>query len=102
LIVAPLSVLYNWKDELDTWGYFRITILHGNKKDNEPTCVKQRKCEIAVTAYEILYLCLDELSSLEWSAVIVDEAHRIKNPKARVTKVIKALKCNVHIGLTGT
>uniref|UniRef100_A0A8D1TCE1 DNA excision repair protein ERCC-6-like 2 n=1 Tax=Sus scrofa TaxID=9823 RepID=A0A8D1TCE1_PIG len=102
LIVAPLSVLYNWRDELDTWGYFRVTILHGNKKDNELIRVKQRKCEIALTTYETLRLCLDELNSLEWSAVIVDEAHRIKNPKARITEVMKALKCNVRIGLTGT
>ncbi|XP_054444072.1 DNA excision repair protein ERCC-6-like 2 [Pteronotus mesoamericanus] len=102
LIVAPLSVLYNWRDELDTWGYFRVTILHGNKKDNELIRVKQRKCEIALTTYETLRLCLDELNSLEWSAVIVDEAHRIKNPKAKVTEVMKALKCNVRIGLTGT
>uniref|UniRef100_A0A8I3MN45 ERCC excision repair 6 like 2 n=1 Tax=Canis lupus familiaris TaxID=9615 RepID=A0A8I3MN45_CANLF len=102
LIVAPLSVLYNWRDELDTWGYFRVTILHGNKKDNELVRVKQRKCEIALTTYETLRLCLDELNSLEWSAVIVDEAHKIKNPKARVTEVMKALKCNVRIGLTGT
>ncbi|XP_074251700.1 DNA excision repair protein ERCC-6-like 2 isoform X3 [Saimiri boliviensis] len=102
LIVAPLSVLYNWKDELDTWGYFRVTVLHGNRKDNELIRVKQRKCEIALTTYETLRLCLDELNSLEWSAIIVDEAHRIKNPKARVTEVMKALKCNVRIGLTGT
>ncbi|XP_075405916.1 DNA excision repair protein ERCC-6-like 2 isoform X2 [Tenrec ecaudatus] len=102
LIVAPLSVLYNWRDELDTWGYFRVVILHGNKRDSELTRVKQRKCEIALTTYETLRLCLDELNSLEWSAVIVDEAHRIKNPKARVTEVMKALKCSVRIGLTGT
>ncbi|XP_008710025.1 DNA excision repair protein ERCC-6-like 2 isoform X1 [Ursus maritimus] len=102
LIVAPLSVLYNWRDELDTWGYFRVTVLHGNKKDNELIRVKQRKCEIALTTYETLRLCLEELNSLEWSAVIVDEAHRIKNPKARITEVMKALKCNVRIGLTGT
>ncbi|EHB09651.1 Putative DNA repair and recombination protein RAD26-like protein [Heterocephalus glaber] len=102
LIVAPLSVLYNWKDELDTWGYFRVTILHGNKKDNELIRVMQRKCEIALTTYETLRLCLDELNSLEWSAIIVDEAHRIKNPKARITEAMKALKCNVRIGLTGT
>ncbi|XP_048187053.1 DNA excision repair protein ERCC-6-like 2 isoform X2 [Perognathus longimembris pacificus] len=102
LIVAPLSVLYNWKDELDTWGYFRLTVLHGNKKDNELIRVKQQKCEVALITYETLRLYLDELNSLEWSAVIVDEAHRIKNPKARVTEVMKALRCNVRIGLTGT
>lgn len=49
-----------------------------------------------------LFPFLLSLNSLEWSAVIVDEAHRIKNPKARVTEVMKALKCNVRIGLTGT
>ncbi|KAM9093956.1 DNA excision repair protein ERCC-6-like 2 isoform X1 [Sarcophilus harrisii] len=102
LIVAPLSVLYNWRDELNTWGYFRVTILHGNKKDNELIRVKQGKCEIALTTYETLRLGLDELNRIEWSAVIVDEAHRIKNPKARVTEVMKALKCNIRIGLTGT
>ncbi|XP_007497994.3 DNA excision repair protein ERCC-6-like 2 isoform X1 [Monodelphis domestica] len=102
LIVAPLSVLYNWKDELNTWGYFKVTILHGNKKDNELNRIKQGKCEIALTTYETLRLCLDDLNSIEWSAIIVDEAHRIKNPKARVTEVMKALKCNVRIGLTGT
>lgn len=102
LIVAPLSVLYNWKDELDTWGYFRVTVLHGSKKDNELLRLKQRKCEIALTTYETLRLCLEELNSLEWSAIIVDEAHRIKNPKARVTEVMKAVKCKVRIGLTGT
>nr|XP_025043681.1 DNA excision repair protein ERCC-6-like 2 isoform X2 [Pelodiscus sinensis] len=102
LIVAPLSVLYNWKDELDTWGYFRVTILHGSRKDNELSRIKQGKFEIALTTYETLRLCLDELNSLEWSAVIVDEAHRIKNPKAQITQTMKALKCSVRIGLTGT
>ncbi|CAH6795714.1 Ercc6l2 [Phodopus roborovskii] len=102
LIVAPLSVLYNWKDELDTWGYFRVTVLHGSKKDNGLLRLKQRKCEIALTTYETLRLCLEDLNSLDWSAVIVDEAHRIKNPKAQVTEVMKALSCKVRIGLTGT
>ncbi|XP_074809247.1 DNA excision repair protein ERCC-6-like 2 isoform X2 [Natator depressus] len=90
------------KDELDTWGYFRVAILHGSRKDNELSRIKQGKCEIALTTYETLRLCLDELNSLEWSAVIVDEAHRIKNPKAQITHTMKALKCSVRIGLTGT
>ncbi|KAM9367342.1 DNA excision repair protein ERCC-6-like 2 [Phaethornis superciliosus] len=102
LIVAPLSVLYNWKDELDTWGYFKISILHGSKKDDDLSRIKQGKCEVALTTYEILRLYLDEFNSIEWSAVIVDEAHRIKNPKAQITQTMKSLKCSVRIGLTGT
>ncbi|XP_062455857.1 DNA excision repair protein ERCC-6-like 2 isoform X2 [Rhea pennata] len=102
LIVAPLSVLYNWKNELDTWGYFKVAILHGNKKDDDLSRIKQGKCEVALTTYEILRLYLEEFNSVEWSAVIVDEAHRIKNPKAQITQTMKALKCSVRIGLTGT
>nr|XP_033784078.1 DNA excision repair protein ERCC-6-like 2 isoform X2 [Geotrypetes seraphini] len=102
LIVTPLSVLFNWKDELDAWGYFRVAVLHGNKKDSELSRVKQGKYEISLTTYETLRLCLDEFNSIDWSAVIVDEAHRIKNPKAQVTQIMKSLKCKVRIGLTGT
>ncbi|XP_029859554.1 DNA excision repair protein ERCC-6-like 2 isoform X2 [Aquila chrysaetos chrysaetos] len=102
LIVAPLSVLYNWKDELDTWGYFKVSVLHGSKKDDDLSRIKQGKCEVALTTYEILRLYLDEFNSIEWSAVIVDEAHRIKNPKAQITQTMKSLKCSVRIGLTGT
>ncbi|XP_073527082.1 DNA excision repair protein ERCC-6-like 2 [Phyllobates terribilis] len=102
LIVSPLSVLFNWRDELETWGYFKLTVIHGNRKDYELVRLKQGKYEIALTTYETLRLCLDDLNSIQWSAVIVDEVHKIKNPKARVTEVMKALRCKIRIGLTGT
>ncbi|MBN3325248.1 ER6L2 protein, partial [Atractosteus spatula] len=102
LIVAPLSLLYNWKDEFDTWGYFRGTILHGTKKEEELARVKKGKCEFALTTYETLRLYLDDFNSIDWSAVIVDEAHKIKNPNSQITQAMKELKCTVRVGLTGT
>ncbi|XP_063151290.1 DNA excision repair protein ERCC-6-like 2 [Candoia aspera] len=102
LIVAPLSVLYNWKDELDAWGYFKVVVLHGNRKEYELNRIKQGKCEIVLTTYEVLRLYLDELNSLQWSAVIADEVHRVKNPKSQITQAMKALTCKVRLGLTGT
>ncbi|XP_041042629.1 DNA excision repair protein ERCC-6-like 2 isoform X2 [Carcharodon carcharias] len=102
LIIAPLSLLYNWKDELDSWGYFRVCILHGNQKDHTFSCIRRRKCEIALTTYETVRLCSADINCIEWSAVFVDEAHKIKNPKAQITQTLKALKCKVRIGLTGT
>ncbi|KAM3843914.1 DNA excision repair protein ERCC-6-like 2 [Vipera latastei] len=102
LIVAPLSVLYNWKEELDVWGYFKVIVLHGNRKEYELNRIKQGKCEIVLTTSEALRLYLNELNSLHWSAVIVDEVHRIKNPKSQITQTMKALTCKVRLGLTGT
>ncbi|XP_048852240.1 DNA excision repair protein ERCC-6-like 2 isoform X2 [Brienomyrus brachyistius] len=102
LIVAPLSLLYNWKDELDTWGYFRSIVVHGTRKDEEFARVQRGRCEIALTTYETLRLCVDQFNSINWSAIIVDEAHKIKNPSSQVTQALKRMKCRVRVGLTGT
>ncbi|XP_023658716.2 DNA excision repair protein ERCC-6-like 2 isoform X1 [Paramormyrops kingsleyae] len=102
LIVAPLSLLYNWKDELDTWGYFRSIVVHGTRKDEEFARVQRGRCEIALTTYETLRLCMDQFNSINWSAIIVDEAHKIKNPSSQITQAMKWMKCRVRVGLTGT
>ncbi|KAF4109865.1 DNA excision repair protein ERCC-6-like 2 isoform X1 [Onychostoma macrolepis] len=102
LIVAPLSVLYNWKDELDTWGHFRVVVVHGVRKDEELARVQRGRCEIALTTYETLRLSLDQFNSIDWAAVIVDEAHKIKNPKSQITQAMKDMRCKVRVGLTGT
>ncbi|KAM9360674.1 DNA excision repair protein ERCC-6-like 2 [Symphorus nematophorus] len=102
LIVAPLSVLYNWKDELDTWGYFQCMVVHGLRKEEELARIKKGRAEIALTTYETLRLCLDQFNNIDWSAVIVDEAHKIKNPNSQITQAMKDLNCKIRIGLTGT
>ncbi|KAL2079540.1 hypothetical protein ACEWY4_025284 [Coilia grayii] len=102
LIIAPLSLLYNWKEELDTWGYFKVAIVHGVEKRDELARVKKGRCEIALTTYETFRLSLDEFNSINWAAVIVDEAHKIKNWKSQITKAMKKMRCKVRVGLTGT
>ncbi|XP_070760337.1 DNA excision repair protein ERCC-6-like 2 isoform X2 [Enoplosus armatus] len=102
LIVAPLSVLYNWKDELDTWGHFQCVVVHGLRKEEELARIKKGRIEIALTTYETLRLCLDQFNNIDWTAVVVDEAHKIKNPNSQITQAMKDLKCKIRIGLTGT
>ncbi|XP_051924442.1 DNA excision repair protein ERCC-6-like 2 isoform X1 [Hippocampus zosterae] len=102
LIVAPLSVLYNWKDELDTWGHFQYAVVHGLRKQEELARVKKGRVEITLTTYETLRLCLTQFNNITWSAVFVDEAHKIKNPNSQITQAMKGLKCQIRIGLTGT
>lgn len=62
LIVSPLSILYNWKDELDTWGHFKIVVIHGVRKEEELARVNRGRCEIALTTYETFRLCLDQFN----------------------------------------
>uniref|UniRef100_A0A3B4AVV4 Helicase ATP-binding domain-containing protein n=1 Tax=Periophthalmus magnuspinnatus TaxID=409849 RepID=A0A3B4AVV4_9GOBI len=64
LVVAPLSVLYNWKDELETWGHFQCVVVHGLRKEEELNRVRKGRIEIALTTYETLRLCLNLFN--EW------------------------------------
>uniref|UniRef100_A0A7N6AQV0 Excision repair cross-complementation group 6-like 2 n=1 Tax=Anabas testudineus TaxID=64144 RepID=A0A7N6AQV0_ANATE len=88
--------------ELDTWGHFQCVVVHGLRKEEELARIKKGRIEIALTTYETLRLCLDQFNNIHWSAVIVDEAHKIKNPNSQITQAMKELRCKIRIGLTGT
>lgn len=52
LIVSPSSVLYNWEDELNTWGYFKVAKFHGASKTETIEKAKRGKLEMVLTTYE--------------------------------------------------
>ena len=58
------------------------------------------RLEIVLTTYESFRDRLEDLNAVKWTAVIVDEAHRIKESKSRTTMSLKSLRCKRRIGLT--
>eukprot|EP00058_Branchiostoma_floridae_P015028 XP_002600516.1 hypothetical protein BRAFLDRAFT_205490 [Branchiostoma floridae] len=106
LIVSPASVLYNWLDELETWGHFRVGKYHGDPslRDEVLTRAEQGRLDVVITTYETLRRNLNEMNSVrfEWSAVIVDECHKIKEKKAKITEAMGRLRVRRRVGLTGT
>ena len=58
LIVSPGSVLYNWRDELDTWGYFKVRLYHGSSKEGVLEYAAKGKLDIVLTTYETLKINL--------------------------------------------
>src|SRR5213080_3070774 len=57
--------------------------------------------DLVMTTYGTLAR-VEALRSRAWSLVILDEAQAIKNPGARQTQAVKALKAHARIALTGT
>ncbi|ELU06400.1 hypothetical protein CAPTEDRAFT_223034 [Capitella teleta] len=102
LIIGPASVLYNWIEELETWGHFAIGKYHKQNKENTMEELRKGKLDIVVTTYETCRDHITEINGINWNAVIADEAHRIKGPKADTTKMLKGLRCKRRYGLTGT
>lgn len=102
LIIAPASVMHNWCNELDTWGYFAYRKFHGNERDEALRLARNRKLDIVLTTYETARDQIEKLNSITWYCVIADEVHKIKEPESGVTKALKSLNCRRRIGLTGT
>lgn len=100
LVVAPKSVLLQWKDQLDYW-YPEMqdsTIVFENGK----TPVIPGK--IYITNYEtfVSEKKLQQFKGFRWDLIVCDEAHKIKNHKSKRTIAVKSIPAERHWVMTGT
>lgn len=106
LIVAPLSLVNQWQSEAATWAPDMNVILYHGSADARDFLVQQEfhytdqfapkatvaklkrqnitKCNVVITTYEVVLKDVAVLSRIRWKALIVDEAHRLKNSKSRL------------------
>lgn len=81
LVVCPASVLANWCREVNKHSKLKATMIHGRTRYSAfNSWVKTGG--VAVTTFETTqHINFDD--SYTFSLLVVDEAHYIKNPKAR-------------------
>ncbi|RRR95829.1 DEAD/DEAH box helicase [Glycomyces terrestris] len=105
LVVCPASVHTNWMNEIRRHTTLRPFSLHGPHRE-EAGEEWLRDGGVAVTTYDTLHRLefLDRAPHAELSAMIVDEAHFIKNPQAKRSEAVTELGDRAHttIYLTGT
>ncbi len=104
LVVAPASVLGNWVDEAARFAPgLRVVTM-----DATPARLGRSPAEIAagadvvVTTYALLRLAFDDLSALEWSGLVLDEAQAVKNARTRVHECARTLRAPFRLAITGT
>lgn len=61
------------------------------KNDKGQKLAAIHKFNIFITTYEILLADIYELREIEWRAVVIDEAHRLKNMKCKLLEGLKLL-----------
>ena len=98
LVVCPASLKINWKNEMTKWlvADRDIQIVNGGG-EQIPT-----NPDVVVINYDVLTKHQDAINSRTWDLVVMDEAHYIKNGKAKRTKVAVNIKANRKVVLTGT
>ncbi len=113
LIVAPTSLLYNWKAEhekhLEQPGLGALLQVHGSHLRQVRRAVGKglnvealRQADWVLTTYETLKGYQTDFCSIRFRCVVLDEAQKIKTPGIQVTDAIKALNSEFKIAMTGT
>ncbi|KAJ7621436.1 SNF2 family N-terminal domain-containing protein [Roridomyces roridus] len=110
LIVAPLSILGVWEDEIrarcPALKYIKYYPGKGNTTPSDSDPKRWKKMDVILTNYETVRneerIALFE--SLHWRAqrLILDEAHKIRNAKSKTHEAISRLRAHSRWALTGT
>ena len=100
LLIVPASLIGNWKLEINRFApslKYRIAHPSGHGME-EPSGID---FDVLITAYGCVAR-MEWLGGPDWDLIVIDEAQAIKNPSAKQTRAIKALKGRHRIALTGT
>eukprot|EP00820_Chromera_velia_P019101 Cvel_27982.t1-p1 / transcript=Cvel_27982.t1 / gene=Cvel_27982 / organism=Chromera_velia_CCMP2878 / gene_product=Chromatin structure-remodeling complex subunit, putative / transcript_product=Chromatin structure-remodeling complex subunit, putative / location=Cvel_scaffold3581:967-7945(-) / protein_length=1012 / sequence_SO=supercontig / SO=protein_coding / is_pseudo=false len=112
LILAPLSTLHTgWERELKRWYPDCVFFLYEGAPEVRKTLrAKYFQYRGGKPVFNVLvttdkYAMKDKayLSKFEWEYLVVDEAHRLKNPKSKLVQVLnRNYKSRRRLALTGT
>ncbi len=104
LILCPMSIMSNWKNELKKFApHLKVMIHHGvNRLDKEEFIDAVNTCHVVITTYALASPELDKLSRVKWHRIVLDEAQNIKNNHTKQTQAIKKLNTPHKIAVTGT
>ena len=103
MIVCPTALVYNWKKEFDKFGKELKYITVADNKEKRKEIIKDfDKYNIFITSYGLVRNDNDEYEHKTFELCIIDEAQKIKNYQAGMTKEIKKIKARTKIALTGT
>jgi len=109
LLVAPASLLANWKNEIARFSP-ALEVFFAHPSETSPQTLKEAASDpvsklegkdLVITTYGLLARSA-WLRQMDWRLVVLDEAQAIKNPTSRQTAAVKELRTRARIALTGT
>ena len=105
LLVAPTSVVGNWRKEIQKFApSLRAIVHHGSERAKAAKEFKAMvdQNDVVITSFTLARKDAKLLDSITWHRIVLDEAQNIKNPKAAQTKAILKLSAHHRLALTGT
>ena len=104
LIVAPKSLLHNWKNEIKKFAPdMKVYLYDGNKRLKTKDFGKIfDHYQLIITSYSILRADIEYLKTYSFLYIILDESQTIKNPDSLLYQSVIKLDSSHKLILTGT
>jgi non-specific serine/threonine protein kinase len=101
LIVAPLSVLFNWENERARFAPdLKMFVHHGLERERSTAHFSDY--DLVLTTYATMRNDVEFLKDFRFHYLILDESQNIKNPISQTAKAASILQSNHRLVLTGT
>lgn len=108
LVIVPMSTLHNnWVYEFTRWFPDCKKVVYDGEKEHRKLIREQQlfsgNYNVLLTTFEFAMRDKKYLKKVKWEYIIIDEAHRLKNPKCRLAQDLAQydLHCR-RVALTGT
>lgn len=101
LVVCPASVLPNWTNEINRFAP-SLRLVYLNSGSREDVLKAAMAFDVVITTYGILQSEEKIFAAVNWTTVILDEAHIIKNFQTKTSKAAMSLQADFKLILTGT
>ena len=104
LIVAPLTLLANWKREIEKFAPGLKVYVHQGEERHYASGFKQAcaEADVVLTSYNLLVREHMLFREVAWDGLVLDEAQAIKNFDTHTARAVRALMPRYRVALTGT
>lgn len=103
LIVAPSSLIYNWKNECHKFAPdLRVLVVRGDQQERHDILAKMSCADVIVTSYPLIRRDIEQYMERTFSVLFLDEAQAIKNDHTQTAQAVKKLKASRCFALSGT
>uniref|UniRef100_A0A8C1BPA8 SNF2 related chromatin remodeling ATPase 1 n=1 Tax=Cyprinus carpio carpio TaxID=630221 RepID=A0A8C1BPA8_CYPCA len=106
MVLVPKSTLHNWMNEFKRWVPTLKAVCLIGDKDERAAFIRDvmmpGEWDVCVTSYEMVIREKSVFKKFNWRYLVIDEAHRIKNEKSKLSEIVREFKTTNRLLLTGT
>ncbi|MEQ8474365.1 MAG: SNF2-related protein [Marinoscillum sp.] len=100
LVIAPTTLLFNWKDEIEKFAPGLDYFIHHGQRYDSPSDFKNH--QVVLTSYGIAVNDIALLNKIDFNLIIADESQAIKNLNSKRHKALVKLRGRVKVAMSGT